>query len=82
MPATFMGTKCCEGDQTWLDAAYDFGDLLVQYARSDARGVSWPAEHCSIVTPDYMVGYSGTADYLLRLTTPNQPRESLRIPAI
>lgn len=69
-------------DSTWLNKACDFGNLLELYAHFKEEGIVWPAEHSSVVTPDYMVGYSGTGDFFLRLAMPDNPRNMLRVPVI
>ena len=66
----------------WLDAAFTFADLLALYVRRDETGSVVPAEHPSVVTPDCMVGYSGTGIFLLRLAEPDRPWNPLNVPIL
>ena len=70
------------GDDRWLDEAYSFGYLLELYARRAGEEVRWPAERPAVLTPDYMVGYAGTAAFLLRLADPARVRAHLTLPLL
>lgn len=54
-------------DRTYLVDAFTLASLLEAFAVEQNNCLFWPSEVPSTFTPDYMVGYSGTAVCLLRL---------------
>jgi lantibiotic modifying enzyme len=64
------------GDARHLSHARSLAHLLEGFALMRKGRVSWCSEVPDLVTPDYMVGYSGVAMTLLRLADPQQrPRQ-------
>jgi serine/threonine protein kinase len=55
------------GDDIWLDRAGRIGEVLLELARDDGRGITWLVEDPFRATADLMIGCAGVAHFLLRL---------------
>ena len=66
-------------DAWYLREARLLGRVLRCFALQSDGFLTWPSESPAVVTPDYMVGYSGVAACLLRLGAPEHlPRQLSR----
>jgi serine/threonine protein kinase len=58
------------GDTTFLDHAHTLGTLLTSFVLKKEENWITPSEYYNVVSPDFMVGYSGVALAFLRLVMP------------
>jgi serine/threonine protein kinase len=60
------------GDGSYLADARHLARLLETFSREGDGMLVWPSDSPEVVTPDYMIGYSGVAICLLRLGAPGR----------
>ncbi|MGA7731973.1 MAG: class IV lanthionine synthetase LanL [Chloroflexia bacterium] len=60
------------GSKRFLKDAHELARLLETMGREHNGMLQWPSDSSSVITPDYMVGYSGVAACLLRLSAPDR----------
>jgi tRNA A-37 threonylcarbamoyl transferase component Bud32 len=60
------------GDDAYLADAHQLARLLEAFSRERDGLLVWSSDSPEVVTPDYMIGYSGVAVCLLRLGAPER----------
>jgi tRNA A-37 threonylcarbamoyl transferase component Bud32 len=60
------------GRKRYLEDGHELTRLLETMSREHNGMLQWPSDSSSVFTPDYMVGYSGVATCLLRLSAPDR----------
>lgn len=57
-------------NETYLREAHNLARILEALSTERDGDLVWPSDAAGVITPDYMVGYSGVAVILLRLSDP------------
>jgi hypothetical protein len=66
------------GEQFFLEKAYELAQILRGFAVEQEGRLRWCSDRGNVTASDYMVGYSGVAVCMLRLSQATRPSQISR----